>query len=77
MTSGTGQTLRFDVFGRFVVEVERRDDRWVVLHRSGGTRRPDPSLVLPAEAAPEELAGHLEDLLHEYGRPGTTVRRLA
>jgi hypothetical protein len=66
---------RFDVFGRHEVDVERRDDRWVVYLRGEGKRREHPTPLIPR--SPEDgLAGYLEDQPHEEGRRGTTVQRI-
>lgn len=67
---------RFDVFGRYVIDVERRDDRWVVYLRGEGKRREHPTLLIPPEIPEDRLAGYLEDQLHEEGRPGTIIQRI-
>ena len=67
---------RFDVYGRFRIEVVREDSRWVVYRYGAGTRRVDDSLSLPGNVNDENLAVVLEDLLHEYARPGHILRRV-
>jgi hypothetical protein len=62
--------LRFDVFGRYEIDVERRGDRWLVYLRGEGKRREHPTLVIPSEIPEDGLAGYLEDVLHEEGTPG-------
>lgn len=71
-----GQRLRFDVYGRAVIEVERRDGRWVATYVGEGRRRPAEDVRIPPEAPAESLADHLDVLFHEYARPGTSVRRV-
>lgn len=68
---------RFVIFGRHTLDVERVADRWVVYHRGEGTRRPAPDMAVPDDVAEDDLARVLEDLLHELGRPGATVERIA
>jgi hypothetical protein len=38
--------VRFDVYGRFRIEVRRERDRWAVYRLGEGTRRPDPDLAI-------------------------------
>lgn len=68
--------MKFDVYGRFTVEVVRDGDRWRVYRLGNGTRRLEREIVLPGDAESEQLEQHLDDLLHELGRPGSAIRRL-
>jgi hypothetical protein len=69
--------VRFDVFGRFVLLVERDGDGWRVLELGGdGKRRLFEEVVVPPHVREDEVGELLADLLHEYARPGATVRRL-
>lgn len=69
--------MRFDVFGRFVLLVEHDGDGWRVLELgSDGKRRLLEEVVVPPHTREDELATLLADLLHEYARPGASVRRL-
>lgn len=67
---------RFDAYGRFRLEVVREGTGWVVYRVGLGTRRRDPDIVVPAHVRGEDLAAELDDLLHEYARPGQALRRL-
>ena len=69
--------MRFDVFGRYVLLVERDGDGWRVLDLNGdGKRRLFEDVMIPPHVRDDEIGTLLADLLHEYARPGTTVRRL-
>ncbi len=69
--------MRFDVFGRYLLLVERNGDGWRVLELGGdGKRRIFEDVVVPPHVREEEIGELLADLLHEYARPGATVRRL-
>ncbi len=68
--------MKFDIYGRFVLEIIRRNGRWAVFRAGAGTRRPEPDLVIPPDIAEGELAGYLEDVYHELARPERGVRRL-
>jgi hypothetical protein len=69
--------LRFDVYGRFVIEVARTGNHWTVYYVGEGLKRPAPDIRLPPEADEASLADHLDDLLHEYGAPGRSIRRVS
>lgn len=66
---------RFDVFGRYVLDVQRVDGRWVAFRVGEGKRRP-VNLHVPSDLDDAQLDRYLEDLLHESGRPDTSLRRL-
>jgi hypothetical protein len=69
--------MRFDVFGKFVLLVERDGDSWRVLELGGdGKRRIFEELVVPPHVREDEVGELLADLLHEYARPSANVRRL-
>ena len=72
----TDTTLRFDVYGRFVLQVERRQGQWIV-HRAGnGLRRRERDLIIPAELDAADIASFLDDVYHELAGPGDRVVRL-
>jgi hypothetical protein len=68
--------MRFDVYGRYRIEVERRGGRWVVLRVGDGTRVPLPDVAIPPDVPPERVEQHLNDLLHELAAPGRELRRV-
>ena len=68
--------MKFDVYGRFQLEVVREKDQWVV-YRLGLGKRARADIVIPPWVAPSEVATHLDDLLHELAGRGQHVRLLA
>lgn len=68
--------VRFDIYGRYQLQVERRDGRWVAYIVGEGKLRVHPSLHIPPEVAEDDLPAYLDDLLHEEGGGGRTIRRL-
>lgn len=68
--------MRFDIYGRYQLEVIREGDSWKIYSLGVGTRAPVHSLVIPPEAQPHELEIWLDDLLHELAEPGRTIRRV-
>jgi hypothetical protein len=67
--------MRFDVYGRFQLEVVRERGQWVV-YRLGDGKRAPAELAIPSWVAQNELATYLDDLLHELAGPGQSIRRL-
>lgn len=68
--------MRFDIYGRFELEVVREQGGWVAYRRAGGIRYPDHDVVPPLELDEDEMAGFFDDLFHELAGPGQRVRRL-
>ena len=66
--------MRFDVYGRFQVELRREGARWTAYRPGPGTLAPMPQLVVPPELRADELARFLDDHFHELGEPGRSVR---
>lgn len=68
--------LRFDIWRRYVLEVRRERHRWVVYEVGEGKFRSRPDVLLPADAAPDDLDMHLGDALSHLGGAGKKIRRL-
>lgn len=68
--------MKFDVYGRYQLEVTREQDSWVVYRIGLGKRVLMNDLIIPSSVAPNEVASYLDDLLHEGSGPGQSVRPL-
>ena len=68
--------MRFDVYGRFRLEVQRENDSWVVYRLSLGRRIKLDDLIVPNVLAAEEIATFLDDIFHELSGPGQSVKIL-
>ena len=68
--------MKFDIYGRFQLEVLRENNAWVVYRLGFGTRSRTNDVVLPAELEPGELATFLDDLFHELDRENQGVREV-
>ncbi len=68
--------MRFDVYGRFQLEVVRVGEEWRVYRVAQGKLMLAGDVVIPAEVAPSEVATYLDDLFHEAAAPGKRVRLL-
>jgi len=69
--------MRFNIYGRFRLEVRREQGRWMAYRLTSGTRVPDDELVIPAELAEDELAIYLDDIFHELAGPGQSIEVVA
>jgi hypothetical protein len=68
--------MKFDIYGRFQLEVTRESDTWVVYRLGLGTRaRSD--LVIPSSVTERELATYLDDAFHELSGPTDRIRKLS
>lgn len=65
--------MKFDVYGRFQLEVLREKEAWVTYRLALGTRERDTNVLIPASLKPEELAEFIDELFHELARPGQSV----
>jgi hypothetical protein len=69
--------MRFDIYGRFQLEVRRENDVWEVYRHELGKRSRVTDVVVPSTLAAEEIAIWLDDIYHEFSGPGQRVGRLA
>lgn len=69
--------MRFDIYGRFQLEVRRDNDTWEVYRHELGKRARVVDVVIPSTLAAEEIAIWLDDIYHEFSGPGQRVERLA
>jgi hypothetical protein len=68
--------MKFDVYGRFCLDVQRENDSWIVYRLELGRRVKLNDLIIPKELAAEEIATFLDDIFHELCSPGQSVRLL-
>lgn len=69
--------MKFSVYGRLLLEVQREQNRWTVYRLDAGKRNPAQDVVLPPELPEAEIATFLDDLFHELSRPGDSIRRMS
>ncbi|WP_413675090.1 hypothetical protein ACEN9H_13030 [Massilia cellulosiltytica] len=65
--------MRFNIYGRFQVDVRRENDAWAVYRAVPGKRVPFEEVVIPADVPADELATWLDDIFHEYAGHGDMV----
>ena len=71
----TPPLLRFDVFGR-VFAAQRERKGWRIRAVGADGKLAHPGFVVPEFVQEHELEQYLEDLFHEWGRAGMSVRRI-
>ena len=76
MSTGADEAMLFDVYGRYLLEVTREEDRWVPYRVDGGRKRQVTDFAIPAELNAEEVERYLDDMLHEAARPDRSLRRV-
>jgi hypothetical protein len=70
-------TMRFEVYGRFQLEIVRATSGYEIYELGAeGKRRVREDLALPAELPEDDIEQALDDLLHELARPGRSIRRV-
>jgi hypothetical protein len=69
--------MRFDVYGRFLLEIDPTPDGYRVYELGPeGKRRRRGDIVLPPDLPERDVARFLDDQLHELGAPGRGIRRI-
>jgi hypothetical protein len=68
--------MRFDIYGRYEIEVARDGATWKAFSVGEGKRVPLDDILIPPDVREDELQTYLDDLLHELATPGRTIRRV-
>jgi hypothetical protein len=69
--------MKFNIYGRFQVEVRREREAWIVYRAELGKRTKLHEVIVPPDLSAEEIATYLDDVFHEYAGIGQTVEQLA
>jgi pimeloyl-ACP methyl ester carboxylesterase len=75
--AGLAQSMRFDIYGRYEIEVAWDRGTWKVFSVGEGKRAPLDHVLIPPHVKEKELSAYLDDLFHELAKPGRTIRRVA
>ena len=68
--------MRFNIYGRFQVDVRREHDAWAVYRAELGKRTLLGDVVIPPDLPADDLATYLDDVFHEYAGHGDNVEAL-
>ena len=70
-----GGLMKFNIYDRFVLEIQQIDGGWAAWRLGEGRKRPE-DLIIPPGFDPAGLITFLDDIYHEYARPGKVVTML-
>lgn len=65
--------MKFNIYGRFQVDVRLENDSWVVYRSEFGKRTRLNDVVIPSDLAAQDLATYLDDIFHEFAKLGDKV----
>ena len=65
--------MKFNIYGRFQVDVRRENDSWVVYRSELGKRTRLNDVVIPPNLETQELATYLDDIFHAFAKLGENV----
>lgn len=68
--------MKFNIYGRFQVDVRRENGSWVVYRSELGKRTRLNDVVIPPNLETQELATYLDDIFHEFAKLGENVEVL-
>lgn len=65
--------MKFNIYGRFQVDVRRESESWVVYRSELGKRTRLTDVVIPPNLVAQDLATYLDDIFHEFAKFGENV----
>lgn len=65
--------MKFNIYGRFQLDVRRVGDAWEVYRLDFGKRVPMEEIVIPPTLQEDEIAIYLDDIFHEFAGFGQTI----
>ena len=65
--------MKFDIYGRFQVDVRRENDAWEVYRLEPGKRAKMEEIVIPATLEADEVIVYLDDIFHELAGFGQNI----
>jgi len=58
-------SVRFDIYGRFQLEIRREQNQWAIYRPGVGTLLADHKIVIPADLPESGITLFLNDMFHE------------
>ena len=65
--------MKFNIYGRFQIDVQRENDSWVVYRVGMGKRAKLNEVVIPPEMEADDFMIYLDDIFHEFAGIGQCV----
>ena len=69
--------MKFNIYGRFQLEVKRENDTWEVYRFELGKRAKLNDVVIPSTLEAKEIAIYLDDIFHEFSGLGQSIELLS
>ncbi len=69
--------MRFNIYGRFHIIVEREGQAWRAYQVAQGIKTPVEDLIIPSDISEEEMLIYLDDVYHEYAGFGQVIERVS
>jgi hypothetical protein len=66
--------VRFNVYGRFKLDVTREGNQWAVYRLEPGKRIKVREFTIPSSLREADIGTFLDDIYHELATPGQTVQ---
>jgi hypothetical protein len=70
---GYNDPMKFDIYGRFQVDVRRENDSWEVYRLEPGKRARMEEIVIPSALEADEIIVYLDDIFHELAGFGQSI----
>ena len=48
--------MKFNIYGKFQLEIERENEKWRVYKTGNGLRMPVHDLIIPSDVSPQDLS---------------------
>jgi hypothetical protein len=65
--------MKFNIYGRFQIDVRHESDSWVAYRSELGKRTRLNDVVIPPNLEAQDLATYLDDIFHEFAKLGENV----
>jgi hypothetical protein len=65
--------MKFNIYGRFQIDVRRENETWTVYRAEMGKRAELNDFVIPPDLEANEIAVYLDDIFHEFAGIGQCV----
>jgi hypothetical protein len=65
--------MKFNIYGRFQVDVQRENNAWAIYRSELGKRTRLNDVVIPPDLIAQDLAIYLDDIFHEFAKLGENV----
>ena len=69
--------MKFNIYGRFQVDVRRVGEAWEIYRLDFGKRAPMEEIVIPPTLEADEIAIYLDDIFHELAGFGQGIELMA